>query len=139
MSLNFSPTSTPTTELAALEQLKINVQRFYHSSPFILIGSSSFRTTIKAWMSSNFAQLSLEPVQLAALVSGIITIDLHLEQCYDHSSTFIFDLIFILVGNKDMHKSLDEFEFGSDPSTGKGVSCPSGSENIVIPPANFVC
>ena len=47
---------------------------------------------------------------------------------------FIFDLIFFtLIGNKDMHKSLDEFEFRSDPTTGYGVSCPSGSEDIVSP------
>ena len=31
---------------------------------------------------------------------------------------------FILVGNQDMHKSLDEFEFWSDPTTDEGVSCP---------------
>ena len=32
-----------------------------------------------------------------------------------------------------MHKSLDEFEFRSDPTTGYGVSCPLGSEDIVSP------
>ena len=45
------------------------------------------------------------------------------KECWDHSSTFIFNLIF-LVGNQDMHKSLDEFEFRSDPKTDYGVSCP---------------
>ena len=33
-------------------------------------------------------------------------------------------LIFILVGNKDIYKSMDEFEFRSDPITDYGVSCP---------------
>ena len=37
-------------------------------------------------------------------MSGIITKDLPLEKCCCHSSTFI-------LGNKDMHKSLDEIEF----------------------------
>ena len=40
---------------------------------------------------------------------------------------------FILVGNQDMHKSLDEFEFWSDPTTDKGVSCPWVLKNIVSP------
>ena len=32
-----------------------------------------------------------------------------------------------------MHKSLDEFEFRSEPTTDYGVTCPGGSENIVSP------
>ena len=37
---------------------------------------------------------------------------------------FIFDRIFfILVGNGDMHKSLDELEFPPDQTTVYGVSC----------------
>ena len=31
---------------------------------------------------------------------------------------------FNLAGNKDMHKSLDEFEFQPDPTTDYGVTCP---------------
>ena len=37
-------------------------------------------------------------------------------------------MIFILAGNEDMHESLDEFEFGQDPPTDYGVSCPWASE-----------
>ena len=40
-------------------------------------------------------------------------------------------IFFILVGNKHMHKSLDEFEFRSDSTTDYGVSCPWGSEKII--------
>ena len=62
--------------------------------------------------------------------SGILTIaDLQRMKCCCHSSAFIFELIiFIFEGNKDIHKSLDEFEFRSDPTTYYGVSCPLGSE-----------
>ena len=43
----------------------------------------------------------------------------------DHSSTFIFHLIFFIpVGYQDIHKSMDDFEFRSDPITDYGVSCP---------------
>ena len=31
---------------------------------------------------------------------------------------------FILAGNKDMHKRLDEFEFQPDPTIDYGVTCP---------------
>ena len=33
-------------------------------------------------------------------------------------------LVFIPVGYQDIHKSMDEFEFRSDPITDYGVSCP---------------
>ena len=56
---------------AAIERLKIDVQSCDHPSAFISIGSSLFlqvtRKVIKACMSSNFAQLSLGTVELAAL------------------------------------------------------------------------
>ena len=35
---------------------------------------------------------------------------------------------FILAGNKDMHESLDEFDFRQDPTTDYGVSYPWASE-----------
>ena len=42
--------------------------------------------------------------------------------CCDHSSAFIFDLIFlILASNKDNHKSLDEFDFRQDLTSDCGV------------------
>ena len=58
-----------------------------------------------------------------------IPIDLQSEKCCDHSSVFIFDWnFFVLAGNEDMHKSLDEFEFQPDPTTYYGVMCPWVSE-----------
>ena len=41
----------------------------------------------------------------------------------------IFHLIFIIVGNQDLHKSMDEYEFRSDSITDYGVSCPWAHEN----------
>ena len=38
--------------------------------------------------------------------------------------SFFAWIVFILAGNKDMHKSLDEFEFQADPTTDYGVTCP---------------
>ena len=66
-----------TAELAALERLK-NFPLTYNGenlvstlAPSFLIGSSSFlnvkRTTIKAWMSSNFGRIPPLTLELAAL------------------------------------------------------------------------
>ena len=35
----------------------------------------------------------------------------------------IYEIFFILAGYKDMHKSLDEFEFRPDPAIDYGVVC----------------
>ena len=54
-------------KLAALENLKIDVQSRDHPSTFILIGSFSFlqvmRIVIEACMSSNLARFSLRTVE----------------------------------------------------------------------------
>ena len=42
-----------------------------------------------------------------------------------HFFSAVYDLILmIFAGNEDMHKSLDEFEFGQDLKTDCRVSCP---------------
>ena len=52
------------------------------------------------------------------------------KQCL-HLFLVVFDLIlFILVGNEDKHKILDEFEFRPDLTTDYGVSCPWASKKI---------
>ena len=40
---------------------------------------------------------------------------------------------FILTGNDDIHKGLDEFEIRSDPTTDHRVSCPKASEKLMFP------
>ena len=45
-------------------------------------------------------------------------------ECCGHSRDFNFDeIFFIFEDKKDMHKSLDEFEFRPDPAIDYGVSC----------------
>ena len=39
----------------------------------------------------------------------------------------------ILAGNDDIHKSLDELEFGQDQKTDYGVSCPCASKKSMSP------
>ena len=47
-----------------------------------------------------------------------IPLDLQWEKYCEHYIAFIFYwIVFILAGNKDMHISLDEFEFQPDPNT----------------------
>ena len=49
------------------------------------------------------------------------------------TNTFIFDwILFIVAGNKDSYKSLDEFVIQQDRTWVYGVSCPWTSENISI-------
>ena len=44
---------------------------------------------------------------------------------YRHASSFIFDWIIIkIAGNQDRHKSLVEFDFGSNQTAHFGVTCP---------------
>ena len=48
-----------------------------------------------------------------------------------HLFLVAFDpILFILAGNEDMHKILDEFEFRPDWTTDYGVSCPWGLNNF---------
>ena len=59
------------------------------------------RTTIKALM-------SLNSIKIPSPIMGLATLE-HLKKLIDNSVAFIFDWIFfILNGNKDNHKSLDE-------------------------------
>ena len=77
-------------------------------------------------MSLKFGSIRPWTAELAALERlKKMAIDLQWGKCCDHSSAFIFDWNFsILAGNKDMHKSLDEFEFQPDQTTDYGVTCP---------------
>ena len=43
---------------------------------------------------------------------------------------FFYPILFILAGNKNMHKISDGFEFRSDRTTDYGVSCPWGLKNF---------
>ena len=58
-------------------------------------------------------------------------IDLQWEKWCLHLFSVVFDpIFFILAGNEDMHKILDEFEFWPDWTTDYGVSCLWGLKNF---------
>ena len=122
MGLNFNQIRPLTRELPAL---------------VLLNGSDSFlqvtRTTVGSRMSSNFGQIRPWTAVLDAIEHlKKIAIDLQREKYCEHSSAFIFDLIFFVpAGNKDMHKSLNEFEFQHEPTTDYKVNCPLASEKIM--------
>ena len=52
--------------------------------------------------------MSLNSIKIPSPIMGLATLE-HLKKLIDNSVAFIFDWIFfILNGNKDNHKSLDE-------------------------------
>ena len=48
-------------------------------------------------------------------------------------SVFLNGILFILTGNGDIQKSLDEFENQPDPTTDHRASCPLASEKFMFP------
>ena len=52
--------------------------------------------------------------------------------CLHHFSVAFGPILFILAGNEDMHKILDEFEFQPDRTTDYRVSCPWASKKFPI-------
>ena len=95
-------------------------------APSFLIGSYSFlqvtRTAIKAWMGLKISKIERGSMELAALedlkkspytCNGSNVVSTLMLSFLDGSSSFLQgQLFFILVGNQDIHKSMDEFEFG---------------------------
>ena len=128
MSLNIGQIPPLTTELADLERLKIDVTTF---SRLLLIRSflnlQVMRTYMISWISSKFDQIKPSTMQLAALdrrqVIPIYRLIIE-GTSSSHFSTVFDSILFILACNENIHKSLDEFEFRPDPTTGYGVSCP---------------
>ena len=67
-------------------------------------------------MSSKFGQMR----PLVSMATG-----LQWEKRCHHVFSNVFDRIhFILAGNNDIHKSLNEFEIRQDPTMDYGVGCP---------------
>ena len=74
-------------------------------------------TCMRARWSSKFDQVRLLTAELAALERlKKIPIDLNWEKwCCNFFSAILDQILFILEGNDDIHKSLDEFEIRPDP------------------------
>ena len=95
-----------------------------------LIGSFWYfhvtRTSIKAWMSSNFRQIRQLTMVLAAL-----------ERLKHHCLHFflvgIDPILFKVGGYIDMHNILHEFEFWPNGTTDYGVSCPWVFKEMMSP------
>ena len=121
MSSKFGEIRPWTTELAALERLK-KCHRFIMekmtSSHFLCYISSD---PFHAWMSSKFGQIR----PLVSMVTNSVIIG---KRCC-HFFSVLDVILFILTGNDDIHKSLDELEIRPDPTTDHRVSCPQTSEN----------
>ena len=70
-------------------------------------------------MSSKFDQIGPWITELAALEHLKKSHRLIMEKMTSsHFPAFFHPILFILAGNEDMHKSLDEFEIWPDPTTG---------------------
>ena len=95
-----------------------------------LIGSFWYfhvtRTSIKAWMISNFRQIRLLTTELAAL-------ECLKHQCLHFFSVGIDPILFKVGGYIDMHNILHEFEFWPNGTTDYGVSCPWASKKLMSP------
>ena len=72
-------------------------------------------------MSLKFGQMR----PLVSMATDMVTVG---KRCH-HIFSNVFDRIhFILAGNDDKHKSLNEFEILRDPTMDYGVCCPLASE-----------
>ena len=74
-------------------------------------------------MSSKFGQMR----PLVSMATDWVTVG---KQCHRIFSMFFDRIHFILAGNDDIHKSLNEFEIRRDPTMDYGVGCPLASEKI---------
>ena len=75
------------------------------------------KTCIKAWMILKFDQI-------LRLVFMATDSDKFEKRCCHFFSVVLDGILFILRGNDDIHKSLDEFEIRPDPTMDHRVSCP---------------
>ena len=76
-------------------------------------------------MSSKFGQMR----PLVSMATDRVTVGKRCHQVFSN----IFDRTpFILAGNDDIHKSLNEFKIWRDPTMDYGVGCPLASEKNPI-------
>ena len=79
----------------------------------------------RAWMSSKFSQIRPRTTELSAIE--------RLKNRFCHFFSAVFhEILFLLTGNDDMHRSSEEFEIRPDPTTDCRASCPWASDKIPI-------
>ena len=74
-------------------------------------------TYMRAWMSLKFGQIRL----LVPMATDRVIME---KRCCHFFFAVFYPILFILAGNYDMHKSSEEVEFLSDPTSDSGVSLP---------------
>ena len=131
MSLNLGQIPPLTMELAALECLKNRRHHFFS----VAIDPILFRLAGNEDMHNILDEFEFRPNQATDYrvscpwASEKIPIDLYWEKQGQHVFSTVFDqILFILAGSEDIHKSLYEFEFRTDPTTDYAVSCPWASK-----------
>ena len=77
-------------------------------------------TCMRAWMSSKLGRIRPRTTELAALERMEKKSHIHImgKTMSSHYLRYFDWILFIFVGNEDMHKSLDEFETRPDATTG---------------------
>ena len=121
MSLKFSQIRP----LVSMVTIRVMIEKNGVSTSFRLFFTSSFSylqvtmTCLRARTSSNFSLIVPPTADLAALerlknpprlIMG--------KRCLHLFSAVLDRILFILVGNDDIHESLDEFEIRPNPTTG---------------------
>ena len=131
MSLNLGQIPPLTMELAALQRLK---NRHHHLFS-VAIDPILFKLASKEDMHNILDEFEFRPDLTTDYrvscpwESEKIHINLLWEKQSHYVFSVVFDrILFILACNEDIHKSLYEFEFRTDPTTDYGVSCPSASK-----------
>ena len=76
-------------------------------------------------MSSKFGQMRL----LVSMATDRVTVG---KMASSHFLERFEWIHFIIAGNNDIHKGLNEFEIQRDPTMDYGVGCPCASENNPI-------
>ena len=74
-------------------------------------------TYMGAWMSLKFSKIR----QLVVMATDRILIEKTVLPLF---SAVLYQILFVLAGNDDMHESWEECEIRPDPTTDCGVSCP---------------
>ena len=131
MSLNLGQIPPLTMELAAPERLKNRRQHFFS----VAIDPILFKLADNEDMHNILDEFEFWPDRTidygvsCPWASEKIPIDLKWEKRSHHVFSAVCDrILFIVAGNEDIHKSLYEFEFRTDPTTDYGVSSPWASK-----------
>ena len=132
MSLNLGQIPLLTMELAALEHLKNRCHHFFSVAIdpilFKLAGNEDMHNILDEF--EFWPDVTTDYGVSCPWASEKNSHRLIMGKRSLHVFSAVFDrILFILAGNEDIHKSLYEFEFRTDPTADYEVSCPWASQN----------